>query len=193
MKTGIFSGSFNPIHTGHLILASYLHQYEGYEEIWLTVSPHNPLRERFSREKDIHRINMVKLAIEGIPGLQCCDIEFSLPQPSYSIHTLDTLKALYPDREFTLIIGADNWLIFDKWKEYKRIINENKICIYPRRGCNIDETALPSNVYLSKAPIIEISSTFIRDGISKGLNMNFFLTQPVYDYIRSHQLYTEIK
>lgn len=80
MKTGIFSGSFNPIHTGHLILASYLHQYEGYEEIWLTVSPHNPLRERFSREKDIHRINMVKLAIEGIPGLQCCDIEFSLPQ-----------------------------------------------------------------------------------------------------------------
>ena len=144
IKTAFFSGTFNPVHTGHLILANYLCEYEGFDEIWLSVSPQNPL---------------------------------------------EALRKKHPERIFTLIIGADNWLSFNRWKDYDKIIEEYPIYIYPRRGYDIDERSLPANVKLCHAPIIEISSTQIRQGISEGKNMNYFIPRPVYDYIINHGLY----
>ncbi len=112
MKTGIFSGSFNPLHIGHLALANYLCEYEGLDEVWFLVTPHNPLKEEDELMDDTFRLKLVQLAIAGYPKFKASDIEFNLPRPSYTIHTLDKLKETYPDREFHLIIGSDNWTLF---------------------------------------------------------------------------------
>ena len=168
MKIGIFSGSFNPIHTGHLIIANYLCEFEKLDEIWFVVSPQNPLKSKRDLLSDIHRITMVKKAIRGNRKFKYCDIEFSLPLPSYTVRTLKTLKEKYPENEFHLIIGSDNWLIFDRWKDYQEILD---------------------NIQIAKSPIIEISSTFIREGISKGKNMNYYMPSNVYRYILSKALY----
>lgn len=189
IKTAFFSGTFNPVHTGHLILANYLCEYEGFDEIWLSVSPQNPLREKLSSNNDRQRIEMLNMAVNGNSKIRTTDIEFTLPRPSYTIQTLEALRKKYPERIFTLIIGADSWLSFNKWKDYNKIIEEYLIYIYPRRGYDIDERSLPVNVKLCHAPIIEISSTQIRQGISEGKNMNYFIPRPVYDYIINHGLY----
>ncbi len=189
IKTAFFSGTFNPVHTGHLILASYLCEYEGFDEIWLSVSPQNPLRERLSQENDRQRVEMLRLAVTGNPRIVATDIEFSLPIPSYTIQTLDRLREEFPEREFTLIIGADNWLKFERWREHERIIREYAVCIYPRPGYDVDASTLPPSVRLCQAPEVEISSTMIRQGIAEGKNMNYFVTQSVYDYITAHGLY----
>ncbi len=189
IKTAFFSGTFNPVHSGHLILANYLCEYEGFDEIWISVTPQNPLREKLSCQADKHRIEMLRRAVTGNPKIKATDIEFSLPLPSYTIQTLDFLREQYPEREFTLVIGADNWLLFNRWKESERIIAEYRIVIYPRRSYEVDETALPPTVRYCHAPVIEISSTRIREGIASGKNMNYFVPQSVYDYITSHGLY----
>ena len=134
MRIGIFSGSFNPIHMGHLMLAAYYVEYGTFDEVWMLVSPHNPLRARVSANDDHHRCAMVELALKDVPGVRFCDIEFSLPQPSYTINTLDALHERYPEHDFSLIVGADNWLIFDRWYQPERIINDYRVCVYPRRG-----------------------------------------------------------
>lgn len=192
MKIGIFSGSFNPIHTGHLIIANYLCEFEGLDEVWFIVSPQNPLKTKDSLMDDIHRIAMVKEAIQGNHKFKFCDIEFSLPLPSYTIQTLKALEEKFSQNEFYLIIGSDNWLIFDQWKDYKEILNHYQVLIYPRHGYEIQENSLPlsgKNVRITKSPIIEISSTFIREGISKGKNMNYYMPLNVYQYILSKALY----
>ncbi len=191
IKTAFFSGTFNPIHMGHLILANYLCEYEGFDELWLSVSPQNPLRERLSSENDQHRLEMLRLAVAGNEKIKVCDVEFSLPLPSYTIQTLDHLRATYPEREFTLIIGADNWLKFGQWRDSKRIVEEYRVYVYPRLGSVIDPSTLPPTVKLIPAPMIEISSTMIRQGIAAGKNMNYFVPTQVYDYIGSHNLYKE--
>lgn len=189
IQTAFFSGTFNPIHSGHLILANYLCEYAEFDEIWISVTPQNPLREKLSDQADKHRIEMLRRAVTGNPKIKATDIEFSLPLPSYTIQTLDFLREQYPEREFTLVIGADNWLRFNRWKESERIIGEYRICIYPRKGYEVDETALPTTVRYCHAPIVEISSTQIREGIAAGKNMNYFVPQSVYDYITSLGLY----
>lgn len=192
MNIGIFSGSFNPIHAGHLMLATYLSEYEGFDEVWLIVSPHNPLRHRARPEEDRHRCEMVKLALAGSMKVRYSDIEFSLPQPSYTITTLDVLRDRYPQHSFTLVIGADNWQIFDRWRDYHRIITDYHVCIYPRRGCNVDVRTLPAHVRYVEAPLIELSSTWIRQGIADGRNMGAFLPVGVYDYICLNHLYQSV-
>lgn len=189
IKTGILSGSFNPVHTGHLILAEYLCEYEELDEIWFVVSPQNPLKHPDSLIDDRHRVEMVRLAIADNPKFACNEIELTLPRPSYTIDTLDVLKKRYPEREFRLIIGADNWLLFDRWKEHRRILSEFDLLVYPRAGSPVDADRLPDRVRLTKAPMIEISSTFIRAGIEQGKKMNYFLPADVRRYIREHRLY----
>lgn len=191
MRVGIFSGTFNPIHMGHIMLASYFVEYNYFDEVWLSVSPHNPVRQRASSGEDKHRCAMAQIAADSVRGVKYCDIEFSLPQPSYTINTLDALREQYPQHDFTLIIGADNWLIFDRWYCHERILNEYHLCIYPRRGYDIDENQLPSRVTYARAPMVELSSTWIREGLAAGRNLTTFLPHGVYRYIVDNNLYKE--
>ena len=146
IKTGIFSGSFNPIHIGHLAIANYLCEYEGLDEIWFLVSPQNPLKAHSELWSDELRLKLVELAVEDYPRFHASDFEFHLPRPSYSVHTLDKLHATYPEREFYFIIGADNWARFDRWYQSERIIKENQLLIYPRPGYPIEKRELPKTV-----------------------------------------------
>jgi len=184
IKTGIFGGTFNPIHIGHLALANYICEYETLDELWFLVTPQNPLRQGSDFLDDNIRLELVKLAIEGYPKFVASDFEFHLPKPSYSIDTLDELKKAYPEREFILVIGADNWLIFDRWKEHQRIIDENQIWIYPRPGSVVDKTTLPPSVKLTNVPEIDICSTFIRDGLKSRKDIRYFMHPAVYKKIK---------
>ena len=184
IKTGIFGGTFNPIHIGHLALANYICEFEELDELWFLVTPQNPLRKGADFLDDNKRLELVKLATEGYSKFVASDFELHLPKPSYTCNTLDELKKAYPDREFVLIIGADNWLIFDKWKDYQRIIDENEIWIYPRPGSFIDKSTLPPSVKLTNVPEIDISSTFIRDGIKKRKDVRYFMHPAVYNKIK---------
>lgn len=183
IKTGIFSGSFNPIHIGHLALANYLCEYEGLDEVWFLVSPQNPLKEQIELWSDELRLKLVELATEDYPRFHASDFEFHLPRPSYSVYTLQKLREAYPEREFYFIIGADNWARFDCWYQSERIIKENRILIYPRSGFPVDESLLPSTVSVVPTPLLEVSSTFIRLALSEGKDIRYFLHPKVWEYI----------
>ena len=183
-KIGIYSGSFNPVHIGHLALANYLCEFEGVDEVWFLVTPHNPLKEQGELMDDELRLRLVQLAVEGYPRFRASDFEFHLPRPSYSIHTLEALRRSYPETEFTLIIGSDNWLCFDRWFEAKRIVSEFGLLIYPRPGFEVDETMLPPHVRMVHAPCIEVSSTFVRQALRQGKDVRLFLPAKVYDEVK---------
>lgn len=189
IKTGIFGGSFNPIHIGHLALANYICEYGGIDELWFMVSPQNPLKQDESLLEDSRRLELVRLATQGYAKFKVSDFEFHLPRPSYTIQLLEALKGTYPEREFTLIIGADNWQLFDRWKESERLLAENKIMVYPRRGIEVREEDLPANVSLVQAPLFEISSTFIRKALQEGNDVRYFLHPEVYRKIKELHLY----
>ncbi len=189
-KIGFFSGSFNPIHIGHLILASYIGEFTDLDEIWFVVSPRNPLKEAGVLLDDALRLEMVRLALEDYERMKVSDVEFHMPRPSYTIDTLTKLTEEHPDKEFTLIIGGDNWRQFHKWKEPEKLTSNYRLFIYPRLG---EEVMIPpqlhSSVQLINAPIVEISSTFIREGIRAGRNIRAFLPSKVYDFIVRNRLY----
>lgn len=189
-QIGIFSGSFNPIHMGHLILANYIKEFTYPDEVWFVVTPHNPLKNAENLLDDDLRLKMVTLALENFDGLKVSDIEFSMPRPSYTIDTLTKLREMHPDKEFTLIIGSDNWAGFHRWKDYARILAEFKILIYPRLG---NEIVIPAefseSIGLVKAPVIELSSTFIRNSIKEGKNMQAFVPKKVYELIEEQHIY----
>lgn len=191
VRTGIFGGSFNPIHIGHLALANYLCEYEELDELWFMITPRNPLKKQAELIPDSFRLELARLAIKNYDKFKASDFEFSLPQPSYTIHTLDALKKSYPDREFHLIMGADNWQLFHRWKESDRILRENKILVYPRSGSTVIPDTLPSNVKLVNAPLMEVSSTFIRNAIIEGKDIRCFLPSTevwdkLYSYFSEH-------
>ena len=189
-QVGLFSGSFNPIHVGHLILPNYMCAFTYLDEVWFVVSPQNPLKEASDLLDDNIRLKMTKLALADYEKLFVSDIEFSMPRPSYTIDTLTKLSLEHPDKEFTLIIGADNWRDFPRWKEYERIRRDFRILIYPRLGEEvvIDE-AFRENVCLVNAPIVEVSSTFIRKSIQAGKNVRAFVPAKVYDFVEENGLY----
>ncbi|MGL4851371.1 MAG: nicotinate (nicotinamide) nucleotide adenylyltransferase [Phocaeicola sp.] len=184
IKTALFGGSFNPIHIGHLALANYLCEWGGVDELWFLVSPQNPLKaEKSDLWDDQLRLELVEAAIANYPKFKACHIEFELPRPSYTIHTLRALAHRYPEREFTLVIGTDNWQLFPRWYESEQILANYSILIYPRPGFDIDEALLPKQVRLVETPLIEVSSTFIRESLAAGKDVRYFLHASVYERI----------
>ena len=189
-QVGIFSGSFNPVHIGHLILANYMLEFTYLDEVWFVVTPQNPLKEIDSLLEEKIRLEMTRLAVKDFDRLLVSDIEFDMPKPSYTIETLTKLKAENPGLEFTLLIGSDNWVKFPRWKDNERLAKEFKILVYPRLGEDVLINGLHTeNVRLVDAPVVEISSTFIRESIRAGKDVRAFLPNRVYDYILSNKLY----
>lgn len=185
---GIFGGSFNPVHNGHIMLAQYLAQHTRLDEVWLTLSPQNPLKASKSLLDDNHRLEMLRLATEGVESVSVCDIELTMPRPSYTINTLDELSRRYPDYRFMLVIGGDNWNIIDRWKDYQRIIDEYGVVVYPRPGYEISATDNP-NVTIISAPLADVSSTQIRQAIASGAHTSHLIHPQVAEYINKHNLY----
>jgi nicotinate-nucleotide adenylyltransferase len=186
-QIGLFFGSFNPIHHGHLIIANYMLVEVPFDEVWFVVSPQNPHKRKESLAGEYDRLEMVNLAIGNFDKFRALDIEFYLPRPSYTIDTLIRLKEKYPQMKFSIIIGSDNLLNFHKWKNYQVILENFKIVVYPRK--DFDVNIKHENIMLIKAPIIEISSTYIREKLKKRKNVYFFLPEKVYQYIEESTLY----
>lgn len=186
---GLFFGSFNPIHIGHLIIANYIVEYTDLAEIWFVISPHNPLKDKSTLLPDHHRLALVNVAVENDPRFKPCDIEFKLPRPSFTIHTLTYLKEKYPDREFTIIMGSDNLQSIEKWRNYEQIIENHKLVVYPRQGSDGGKFKEHKNVIWVSAPLMEISSSFIRKAIKDKKEIQYFLPVEVYKYIREMHFY----
>ncbi|RYE28167.1 MAG: nicotinate-nucleotide adenylyltransferase [Sphingobacteriales bacterium] len=187
--TGLFFGSFNPIHTGHLIIARYMASFTDLAEVWLIVSPHNPLKNKKTLANAYDRLEMARLATEDSENIKISDIEFSLPQPSYTIDTLTYLKEKYPEKEFVLIMGADNLESFKKWKNYEVLLNSYKIYVYPRPGASVNDWMDHPSITFTDTPLMEISSTFIRKAISEKKNVQHFLPDNVLEFIERKSMY----
>ena len=188
-KVGLFFGSFNPIHNGHLMLANYLAEYGGLDEIWFVVSPQNPFKDKKSLLADRHRLYMVEMAIKDDERFQVCDIEFYMPQPSYTIDTLTRLQERHPNTDFYLICGMDNIESFKKWKNYEMILQYHHLMVYPRKGYSSNELVEHPSVTVVEAPEIEVSSTFIRNAIGEGKDVRYFVPKDVYKYIVDMHFY----
>jgi len=188
-KTGLFFGSFNPIHAGHLIIASYMANFTDLHEVWLVISPQNPLKNKKGLGNMYDRLEMARLATEPSEQIKVSDIEFSLPKPSYTVDTLAYLHEKYPDREFVLIMGADNLVSFKKWKNYEVLLNNYKLYVYPRPGADTSEWKDHPSVTLTETPQMEISSTFIRKAILDKKNIQFLVPDNVIAFMDSKNMY----
>lgn len=191
MNIGIFSGSFNPIHIGHLILANYIVEFTNIEEVWFLVTPQNPFKQNEDLLPEDIRLKMVHIALANYKKISASDFEFNLPRPSYTINTLEQLKETYPEHTFSLIIGGDNWESFDKWKDSNRLIDLFNIYVYPRLNHRIEvPLEIQQKIKILDSPIVEISSTFIRENIKKGKNIQAFVPESVYNFIKTNKLYS---
>lgn len=188
-KTGLFFGSFNPLHHGHMMIASFMANYTDLDEVWFVVSPHNPLKEKNTLLPDIHRLAMVNLAIEDDPALKSSNIEFKLPQPSYTIDTLTYLTEKYPEKQFILIAGGDILPTFHRWKNHQELLKQNQFYLYPRPATVPTSFDNHPSFTRVEAPLITLSSSFIRQGIREGKNMQHFLPARVWQYIREMNFY----
>ncbi len=189
MKIGLYFGSFNPIHIGHLVIANHIHQYSDLDQVWFVVSPHNPFKEKSTLANDYDRLHLVNLAIEDYPHLRASNIEFSLSQPSYTIDTLTVLKEKYPEHEFCLIMGMDNLKGFHKWKNHEQILKNYSVYVYPRIGSDSGEWSNHPKFQFIDAPIMEISSTFIRNAIKEKKNVHPMLPDKVWEYLDGSSMY----
>lgn len=190
-KIGLYFGTFNPIHVGHLIIANHLVENSDLDEVWLVVTPHNPFKKKSSLLDNHHRLELAHLATENYDKIKPSDIEFSLPQPNYTVHTLAHISDTYPQHNFSLIMGEDNLKSFHKWKNYEIILEHYHIYVYPRISDGKIETQFDNHPKIHKidSPIIEISSTHIRNGIKEKKNIQPMLTNAVWKYIDEMNFY----
>ena len=189
-KVGIFGGSFNPVHIGHVSLAKNLLEGGLLDELWMMVSPLNPLKTGAGNIIDFdRRLDMARIAVEGIPGLKVSDFERELPVPSYTVDTLSLLEKHYPECQFCLVIGADNWTVFDKWYRYKDILQRYEVLVYSRPGSDLADADLPEGVKLVEMELYDVSSTDIRRKIKQGEDVSQLLPEGVLEYIKENGLY----
>lgn len=190
-KIGLFFGTFNPIHVGHLIIANHMVEFSDLDEVWFVVTPHNPHKKKKTLLEDHHRLAMVRIAVEEYPKLQASNVEFDLPQPNYTVNTLVHLEEKYPEKNFCLIMGEDNLKSLHKWKNYEVILERYSIYVYPRISEGTVETQFDNHKKIKKvdAPIIELSSTFIRKGIKAGKNIRPMLSAEVWTYLDEMNFY----
>mgnify|MGYP006279078243 CR=1 FL=1 len=187
--TGLFFGSFNPIHIGHLMIANYMVEFTDLAEVWFMISPHNPLKQKSSLLEDHHRYYMVQMAVENDARFRASNIEFNLPQPSYTIDTLTYLEEMYPSRQFALISGTDIFPSFHKWKNYQTLIERFPFYVYPRPDSDPGEYAGHENIRMVDAPQVEISASFIRKAIKQGKDIRYYLPAGVFEHIREMHFY----
>lgn len=195
-KVGLFFGTFNPIHVGHLVIANYMADYTDLDEVWLVVTPQNPFKEKQSLLNDIHRLTLVRVATEDNTKLKVSNIEFELPKPSFTCDTLAHLSEKYPKNKFVLIMGEDNLRTFHKWKNYEYIINHHELYVYPRVIEKHENELAKSTILnhpnlkkINEVPIMQISASFIRDGIKNKKDVRYLLTEKVYQYIDEMNFY----
>lgn len=188
-KIGLFFGSFNPIHVGHLIIANYMANHTELDEVWFVVSPQNPFKKKESLGNMYDRLEMVNLAIEDTENLKASSIEFSLLQPSYTIDTLTHLAEKFPKKEFVLIMGEDILETFNKWKNYEIILRDYHIYVYPRPGYNGGDMKNHPSITMTETPMMELSSTFLRKSIKENKNIKFYTPDKVIDFIDKKGLY----
>lgn len=190
-KIGLYFGTFNPIHVGHLTIANYMVEFSDLDAVWMVVTPHNPHKKKKTLLEDVHRLAMVRIALENYPKLKASRVEFDLPQPNYTVNTLAHLEEKYPDAHFCLIMGEDNLKSFHKWKNYEVILERYQIYVYPRVSEGSIEHQFTGHEKITKvnAPIMELSSTFIRKAISEGKNIRPMLPQNVWEYLDEMNFY----
>jgi len=191
MKIGLYFGTFNPIHVGHLIIANHMAEHADLDQVWMVVTPHNPLKKKATLLDDRHRLQMVYLATEDFSKIKPSDIEFKLPQPNYTVNTLVHLQEKYPNHEFSLIMGEDNLKSLHKWKNYEAILEHYDIYVYPRISTEADNLELKNHpkIHFIDAPVVEISSTDIRHNVKNGKNVQPLLPHKVWDYIDHNNFY----
>ncbi|HAW20736.1 MAG TPA: nicotinic acid mononucleotide adenylyltransferase [Flavobacteriales bacterium] len=197
-RIGLYFGTFNPIHVGHMIIANHMAQHHSIDQVWFIVSPQNPLKPKASILADFHRLALVRTAVEDNNNLRASNIEFDLPQPSYTVHTLIALKEKYPEHAFTIIMGEDNLNTLHKWKNHEEILKNHSILVYPRvesdesLSVNIQEKSALlglDNVQIVDAPLMKISASFIRKSIKEKKDVRYLLTERVMNYVEEMHFY----
>ncbi len=193
MRIGIFGGSFDPIHIGHAIIAQHIISSCAVDRLWFMVSPVNPLKVGKMRQvADTDRLRMVEMVSHPMDGVETSAFEFTMPRPSYTIDTLNALQAKFPDDDFYLVIGGDNWEVFSKWRNSDEILAKYHLLVYPRLGYKVNiPDELKERVILVDAPIIELSSTEIRERLAKGQSVRYYVPDEVLGYIERHDLYSD--
>lgn len=189
MKIGLFFGSFNPVHIGHLIIANFMATQTDLDKVWLVVSPQNPLKPKKTLARDHDRLHLVRLGIGDNPKLQASNVEFDLPKPSYTIDTLSFLKEKYPDQEFALIMGGDNLASLHQWKNYEQLLAGYDIYVYKRPSFDAGALAAHPRVRLCEAPMLDISATYIRECLRTGKSVRYLVPDAVWEYLESGTLY----
>ncbi|PZX15171.1 nicotinate-nucleotide adenylyltransferase [Breznakibacter xylanolyticus] len=187
---GLLFGSFNPIHIGHLALANYMRETQAMDEIWLVVSPQNPFKISNDLTSGDQRLRMVQIALRNRPHYRACDVEMSMPVPSFTIDTLRVLEQQHPDVNFSLIMGTDIIQSIPQWRNGQEIVARYRLYVYPRPGYDLPDLEATPNVVVTDAPMLDVSSTFIRQHLKNGKDMCFYLPAGVDDYIREHALYS---
>lgn len=190
-KVALYGGSFNPPHLGHAMIASFLAQFCGFDEVWLLVSPENPLKSGLPSAAPAHRLEMCRLVANAIPRVKASDFEFSLPTPNYTYLTLRALTEKFPEHEFSLVVGSDNWNIFEKWRRGDEILSRHQVWVYQRPDCPVVREVSQNVRLIENAPLALISSSFVRKAVAENKDIDCFVPKNVADYIKTHHLYEQ--